>query len=433
MRTAWTLDRAWFVVQRRLEFAFVVVALMLLMGALRPFFSGFDLGGGATSISGAIEGNRLYQVSVLPIYMIAAAALVAYCWGKLLSLVRTNLLLCAFVLLVALSPLWAEMTNLGIRRSFALVGNTLIAFYIVCRFSPEEFLRLLGWAMALTLSINILAAVFITTGMFAGSGAFRGVHGHKNDFGQVMVLGAIVFWTLRSVDGWRGFPALTGFALCTVFAFWSFSASAWVIYSGLLLIALPLLRQMSSGAFTPSLRVIWMSICVMFLIVLLLLFYQTGLEFIGKDVTLTNRTIIWEKSLKFGWERPWLGSGYGTFWEGWAGRAWLLHGSRIGHAHNAFVDIWLHLGFVGAGLLVLILVQQGLRLVPLIIYLKDRMPIFYGLILAYVVTYSMVVKIVPDHRRVIWTILVASMLYASIAIRSRVGSPVPREPKGMPA
>ncbi|MGH6915586.1 MAG: O-antigen ligase family protein, partial [Geminicoccales bacterium] len=194
--------------------------------------------------------------------------------------------------------------------------------------------------------------------------------------------------------------------------------SAWVVYAGLFVVTVPLVRYMRRSRLDPALRLLWLSMGVTTFFILLSQFYLAGLELIGKDPTLTNRTIIWEKAADFGWERPWYGAGYGTFWEGRAGRLWLLHGSAIGHAHNGFVDIWLQLGFIGAALMIAPMVVLGLRAVALLVKYRDAFSTFCGLIFAYVAAYSWVVKIIPDHRRVVWTVFVACILYAGVSLQA---------------
>lgn len=80
-------------------------------------------------------------------------------------------------------------------------------------------------------------------------------------------------------------------------------------------------------------------------------------ETLQKDATLTGRTYLWEFAERLSEKRPWLGNGYGAFWqqgnidaEGlwrWGGIA-----NRSGfNFHNAFVGMKVDLGIVGEGLL----------------------------------------------------------------------------------
>jgi exopolysaccharide production protein ExoQ len=53
------------------------------------------------------------------------------------------------------------------------------------------------------------------------------------------------------------------------------------------------------------------------------------------------------------WKHPWLGYGYGGFWQGWDGESayiWRIVGWMPGHPHNGYLALWLDLGLLGLGL-----------------------------------------------------------------------------------
>lgn len=73
-----------------------------------------------------------------------------------------------------------------------------------------------------------------------------------------------------------------------------------------------------------------------------------------KDPTFTGRNDIWQFALDSISDRPWLGHGFGAFWEtpftvfqpSYDGSM----ATTASHAHNAFLDLTLTIGLVGAGL-----------------------------------------------------------------------------------
>jgi exopolysaccharide production protein ExoQ len=73
---------------------------------------------------------------------------------------------------------------------------------------------------------------------------------------------------------------------------------------------------------------------------------------LGKDATLTGRTMIWKAVLRQINERPWQGFGYAAVWDNespWSPLAWIVHdsGFRPHHAHNSWLEQWLGLGLAG--------------------------------------------------------------------------------------
>jgi exopolysaccharide production protein ExoQ len=74
---------------------------------------------------------------------------------------------------------------------------------------------------------------------------------------------------------------------------------------------------------------------------------------LGKDSTLTNRTLIWEAGIRAADERPWLGYGFEGFWRSEVGAAQTLNeldhkdfGTKLSF-HNAYIETRVALGYVG--------------------------------------------------------------------------------------
>jgi len=74
---------------------------------------------------------------------------------------------------------------------------------------------------------------------------------------------------------------------------------------------------------------------------------------LDRDSTMTGRIEIWVGSAIMALQRPWLGYGYGAFWQGTEGPSlgvWRLANWEVPHAHNGLLNLWLDLGLVGVGL-----------------------------------------------------------------------------------
>lgn len=74
---------------------------------------------------------------------------------------------------------------------------------------------------------------------------------------------------------------------------------------------------------------------------------------LGKDTTLTNRTIIWEAGIRAAHEKPWFGLGFEGFWRDSTGAAQTLNeldskpfGTKLSF-HNSYIEVWVALGYVG--------------------------------------------------------------------------------------
>jgi exopolysaccharide production protein ExoQ len=75
------------------------------------------------------------------------------------------------------------------------------------------------------------------------------------------------------------------------------------------------------------------------------------LSVLGKDATMTGRTVLWTQVASHISDRPLLGHGYGAFWEATSAaseRVRAAIGWDTPHSHNGLLDVWLDLGLVGA-------------------------------------------------------------------------------------
>jgi exopolysaccharide production protein ExoQ len=90
---------------------------------------------------------------------------------------------------------------------------------------------------------------------------------------------------------------------------------------------------------------------------------------LGKDSTLTNRTIIWEAGNRAADENPWLGLGFEGFWRDETGAAQTLNeldhkafGTKLSF-HNTYIEVRVALGWVGFVCLVTALTWSYVRTV----------------------------------------------------------------------
>jgi len=79
---------------------------------------------------------------------------------------------------------------------------------------------------------------------------------------------------------------------------------------------------------------------------------DTGIQALGRDPTLTDRTFVWADVLKVD-NNFLIGTGFESFWLGPRAEAlWLKYWWRPNQAHNGYIETFINLGAVGVGLLV---------------------------------------------------------------------------------
>jgi O-antigen ligase len=243
-------------------------------------------------------------------------------------------------------------------------------------------------------------------GSYAHEGSWQGVFGHKNALGQIMLLGAIVFWVVsprtQAARNW----AWVGIVLCLLMVLFSQSRTAWII-AAFLLISIPFLRfvQRSDSPIEVQIRLLLIGLSCGFIAILVIEYLNEILALLGRDTTLTGRTDIWAKSIEVGLDRFWFGHGYRSFWTG------LFF--NYGHGHNSFLDIWLELGLVGLALFVVTLTAFTIRAIRHLINLQSSFGLWYIMLSIYILLFSMTSQVIPVHGTVTWALYVAVLLHLS--------------------
>lgn len=306
--------------------------------------------------------------------------------------------LLAIVAWVLLSFLWSAVPDLTLRRGIVVLGLVLFGLNISARYNFREQLFLLAWAMGILALINFLFTVVSPSmGIESGehAGAWRGLYPQKNPFARMMVMSALTFLIAALESHKHRYILWLGFGLSVTLILLSTSKTALVIFA-LLLLLFPLFRALRWNH----------SLALPFFIVILIIAgsiaiflvgdAETIIKFLGRDITLTGRTTIWEFVISKIAKHPWLGYGYKGFWlgfEGDSGDIWYeTNGFLAPNAHNGFLDWTVELGFIG---LFFLLLTVGKNYMRAIIWLRlnptaqGMFPIMYlTFILLYNVTES---------------------------------------------
>jgi exopolysaccharide production protein ExoQ len=149
---------------------------------------------------------------------------------------------------------------------------------------------------------------------------------------------------------------------------------------------------------------------------------------LGRKSNLSGRTDIWKASLAAA-ENPLIGTGFESFWNtnvekvalGLPGY-WEIH--NLVSAHNGYIEVYLDLGWVGVGLIALIIISGYRRATKAF----QRDPQFGSLILAYIAT-STLYSITEAGFRVLtpsWIFLLLAVVSASGVVAGLYGGRTPK-------
>ena len=366
------------------------------------------------------SGSALAEILWAVMYAVAIAGLVRT-RERTIELLRRSPLIVAFVLLAIVSTMWSIDPAITLRRSLGLAGTTACAYFIVSRFTLEQFLDVYGDVVALVAVLSlivIVAAPDLGIMQVEYPGSWRGVFNHKNLFGLFLCTGMFTLVARNSRNGrWRSPAEWALLALC-LFEFVR-AGSITAAIALMLCLGVMSLRYAAQafrhyrliiGAIVAVAGVIWTA------------FWLTAtspaiiLSAIGRNATFTGRTGLWPMAWHAITQRPLLGYGYDVFWEptGYAARYIAASiGWQPPHAHDGFLDVTIDLGVCGLILLGWVLVsaiRTAGRYAAGSALFARTWPIG---IVAYAVVSNFTETTLARYNTAAWVLLVAALVYAA--------------------
>lgn len=340
-----------------LERGFTIAALLCFADAfVSPFLAylGMAVDPGDSNFVGMLLFNG---ISLVTIYLIWP------CVGDVIDAMWREKFLVCLLGVIFLSTIWSDNPFITFRRAIGVSGTTLFGLYLATRYDVEEQLHLL----AITLGIAVIASILI--GAISSShgignqllmdapngklvevheGAWRGVFFNKNVLGRIMLLSAIVVISVSTNNGIYRIVKWGLFGLSLILIILSTSKTALLS----LLALMGVLQVVKLYKLHFHLRIAIYCLLVCSVIVGTLLLFDNSravLAVMGRDETFSGRTELWTAVWDIILKRPLLGYGYNSFWitGGRAERIWDIIGWAAPHAHNGFLDLWLHLGLLG--------------------------------------------------------------------------------------
>ena len=318
------------------------------------------------SANQALEnGNPLDRTIFSLLILLAIGILIArsFNWGGFFG---RNFFLLAFLSFALVSVLWSDFPFVSFKRWFRDLGNYFVILVVLTDPHPLEatrtLLRRFGYLL-ISLSILLIKYYPFLARQYdewSGLPMFVGAATSKNMLGTVcLISGVFFFWD--TVMRWsdrkerrikRIIQINIAFILMTL---WLLRLSHSATSQVCLVIGCLVVVAARSGMGRRHPTLLKVSIPTIFFLYLILAF-GLGLNGelaarLGRDPTLTDRTIIWKTVLSLH-TNPFVGTGYESFWLGSRlQRVWQVV-QGINETHNGYIDIYLNLGSAGVILLV---------------------------------------------------------------------------------
>ena len=305
-----------------------------------------------------LEGNLANQVCGLLTLLVPLFFFIRHKAFLSKSFYRQNLFLLLFLGCVAASISWSSEPMLSFKRFVALLSVVFFAGFIAWRYSIERIAFLFGCVIGAAALVGLIFAVirpdiaFISGGI--RDGAFRGVFAEKNAGARLNAIAILLL--LPMIRQRNPMAMLYGlFALIAIGLAQSATAIALIVAgtaSYAYFITLIRLRiNRSLLAFTAATLVFFLLCGVLYAN------YAMLLELVGRDPSLTDRTLIWELLQPLIDAQFLKGYGFGAFWASADADAFITRWGYIGNAHSGYVETLLNGGLIQLIALLLMFAQ----------------------------------------------------------------------------
>jgi exopolysaccharide production protein ExoQ len=288
---------------------------------------------------------------------------------RLSEIIRQNQWLTILFIYCFLAIFWSDFPFVAFKRWFKVLGHPIMALIILTEPDPEEALsRLMKRCAYVIVPVSILFIKYYPElgrgfDTWTGAAVNTGITTNKNALGgDCLILGFFFFWHwLQTWPRKRGKPRrnellLTGGLLMAVWWLLSMAHSSTSLVSlfvGVVVVAILGLRFLNKRLIGT-----YIIIGVLALVVAEWAFgiYGHAIQLLGKDATLTDRTLLWNELVKVK-INPLFGTGFESFWLGERLQRFTeSHWWQPNQAHNGYLETYLNLGMVGLILLIGVLI-----------------------------------------------------------------------------
>jgi O-antigen ligase len=340
----------------------VLCAILLVFASLYGFsfergnfnsFSGVDQ---QALVAGDTGREFLIRAQATVMYVLSAACILP--WIKpVWKQVRRNALIFSVLGWAVLSVIWSDMPSTSAFNCLRMIINLVLVIYLFERYSANDIQRLV-MLVGCVAAAGSLFLVFVlpqyglqTRGVYA-LGAWEGIFGQKNLCGLEMLLLLLPAFFVK-LTGTHARSLRIGYIVTVlVIIAMTRSAGAWVV--GSLCVAFVALLKFTTRMPRKDAAVVVISIIGAGAVLGALAFsyYDALMYALGKDPTMTGRTVLWDGLTHLAMKRPLCGYGYTAFWQGIVkgpSRSLALQMGWLGlaGAENGVLEMWLELGLIG--------------------------------------------------------------------------------------
>jgi exopolysaccharide production protein ExoQ len=362
--------------REKVSLALWIPLLWLFILGSRPISMWFGIGPSNFSSEALVDGSpadRLFFLSLIAAgFVVLARRRVA--WSTVL---RNNRWLFVFFLYLGLSVLWSEYSFVSFKRWIKDIGNIIMVLIVFSEQGPIRAAKIvLRRCCYLLIPLSVVVIKYFpelsrSYDRWSGQVFYSGLTSDKNLLGMTLcACGISLCWlwfeireTGRAKRIWVDQGALFILGVMEVWLLWKANSATAIACT---LLAGGCILAMQFSALRRRLKRVG-SISVAMLAVVLLLVLTSDLRvsivrMLGRDMTLTGRTAIWDAVLRED-TNFFFGEGYYSFWLGdRTERLSAQYHYELNESHNGYLETYLNGGSIGLFLFVGVLLSAGRRI-----------------------------------------------------------------------
>jgi exopolysaccharide production protein ExoQ len=324
----------------------------------------------------SLEGSPFDRL-VLIGFLLAGFAVLAVRSERVGALLRANMWLLVFFCYCAVSVLWSDFPFVAVKRLTKGIGNLTMVLIVLSDPRPAAAIRrFFAWSGFLLIPLSVLLIKYYPAlgrvyNRWTWEVSVTGVASDKNGLGAICLLvGLASFWRFieerRQPAEVRPRGPQLAHLLVLVMVAWLFSKADSSTALACFLLGAGVIVMTTRVLGDEPARVHGIVATIGAAILLVALFpngFTYVVQALGRNTTLTGRTDIWGDLLGMDFNR-WLGTGFESFWLGeradMLARKYYFHPNQ---AHNGYIEMYVNLGLVGLGFLVLLMLKGYARIV----------------------------------------------------------------------
>lgn len=331
-----------------------------------------------------------------------------------------------FLILAVTSTIWSIDAAITLSKSLFLVAVSAATVFLLFRFGLGKWIDMLAVFFAAIVTSSLLLVFLVpslgTMQIEPYNGAWCGIFWHRNYLGSYMAIANTIFLIRLLSSRSKNLPGiilnLLFLVASLVLAVGSRSAGGIFTLAALLILTLAFFLWTKIQHRLTLIHYIILGSAAILILLLVLFNLDFIFGLLNRNTSLTGRVPLWNILFRdFISNRFFLGHGFGAIWNFQEFRLQLQ--SQLGWRYpvligdNGLIDIFLHLGLLGTGLMVLLILTSLVKSIKLAFTNKDFIGFFPLISMVFVIMSNISLSMLIEVEYLAWVLVISALYYSN--------------------